>query len=286
MLCWRWHLLVVMIRGDSHLPRASEAFLTSVVINYAAPVGLAVPSRAALTKRALGLNAAETGAVALWEIVTDVAVLGCLSVSWLALGGWDRDLVPSLSARTALVAIAFVALLLVATVVSLAAGLRGRPERQLVLRRILREVVVFPARRPRAAAVTVAVSAAYWGLQVIVMLVLLRALGQEVGVLTGLGLIALPVLIGMLSPVPGGAGIREALMLGVAQVAGAASGPVLLAALIYRFALFASIPILWAIVRGWLALGASALPAPRGAIADRGDSLPGANPGQSGSDLS
>ena len=47
LLCYRWHVLVVMAHGSSDIPRASEAFLTSVVINYAAPVGLAVPSRAA-----------------------------------------------------------------------------------------------------------------------------------------------------------------------------------------------------------------------------------------------
>ena len=65
LLCVRWHSLVLMIHGRSHFGRAGEAFLTSVVINYAAPVGLAVPSRAALTKRALGLSLTETSAVAL-----------------------------------------------------------------------------------------------------------------------------------------------------------------------------------------------------------------------------
>lgn len=65
LLCLRWHLLVRMAQGWCDLPKASEAFLTSVVINYAAPVGLAVPSRAALTKRALGLDHHATGTIAL-----------------------------------------------------------------------------------------------------------------------------------------------------------------------------------------------------------------------------
>ena len=59
ILCYRWHLLVHMAQGWSNLPRAAEAFLTSVVINYAAPIGLAVPSRAALTRRALGLDSSS-----------------------------------------------------------------------------------------------------------------------------------------------------------------------------------------------------------------------------------
>jgi uncharacterized protein (TIRG00374 family) len=148
------------------------------------------------------------------------------------------------------------------------------------MRQMAREVVVFPSRRPRAAAVTVAVTAGYWLLQVLVMYVLLRALGEDSSVLTALGVIALPILVGMLSPVPGGAGIREALMLGVARVAGASSGPVLLAALIYRFALFGSIPILYAIVRVWLSVGGRAQPVPRGTIAEQREAVAGVIPSQ------
>ncbi|MDQ3167305.1 MAG: lysylphosphatidylglycerol synthase domain-containing protein, partial [Chloroflexota bacterium] len=51
LLSSRWHLLVILTHGRSDPARAAEAFLTSVVINYAAPIGLAVPARAALTKR-------------------------------------------------------------------------------------------------------------------------------------------------------------------------------------------------------------------------------------------
>jgi uncharacterized membrane protein YbhN (UPF0104 family) len=65
-------------------------------------------------------------------------------------------------------------------------------------------------------------------------------------------LITIPVLVGMLSPVPGGAGIREALMIGIAHVEGVDSAIVLLAALMYRVALFAAIPIVYAGVRVWL----------------------------------
>ena len=87
LLAARWHLLVKMIHGTSHAMRAAEAFLTSVVINYAAPVGLAVPSRAALTKRALGLTTSETSKVALWEVGADILVLALLSVLWILVSG-------------------------------------------------------------------------------------------------------------------------------------------------------------------------------------------------------
>ena len=53
----------------------------------------------------------------------------------------------------------------------------------------------------------------------------------------------------MLSPVPGGAGVREALMVAVAQAQGASGAPALLAAVIYRVALFVAVPVLYAGVR-------------------------------------
>jgi uncharacterized membrane protein YbhN (UPF0104 family) len=74
LLCLRWHILVRMIKGVSSLPKASDAFLVSVVLNYTAPVSVASASRAMLTKRSLGLTATETGSIALWEVAADLLV--------------------------------------------------------------------------------------------------------------------------------------------------------------------------------------------------------------------
>ncbi|MDQ3043719.1 MAG: lysylphosphatidylglycerol synthase domain-containing protein, partial [Chloroflexota bacterium] len=110
LLCLRWHVLVLMAKGTSHLARAAEAFLTSVVINYAAPVGLAVPARAALTKRALGLTPAEMGTIALWEIGADVIVLSIGGIIWLGVsGGGDTRWVHLPGAALAFVLLAAVA---------------------------------------------------------------------------------------------------------------------------------------------------------------------------------
>lgn len=258
LLCFRWHVLVQMVRGVSSLPRAAEAFLTSVVINYAAPIGLAVPTRAALTKRALGLSTAETGAVAIWEVGVDVIVLGAGSMLWLSLGGWSGDLLPSISADAIKIAGGVVAILATAGVgLALAVAVR----RPALLRRIRMQAAVLltaPIRRPGRALVALGVGIAYWIAQGAVMWLLLRALGERSGPDLILGLTALPILVGMLSPVPGGAGVREALMLGVARVQHADGAAVLLAALTYRVALFVSIPVLYAIVRVWLAVDARA----------------------------
>jgi uncharacterized membrane protein YbhN (UPF0104 family) len=260
LLCVRWDQVVRMVKGASSLPRASEAFLTSVVINYAAPIGLAVPSRAALTKRALGLNAAETGAVALWEVAVDVLVLAAFSLLWLLLGGRDADILPETSGAVRLLIVA-VAMVGIAVAFALAFILaRRKPGIWAKVTSTSKSIATFPAKRPLDAFLAVIVTVIYWVGQGVVMWLLLRALDVSPSTTLVLGLTSLPILVGMLSPVPGGAGIREALMLAVARTHNADSAAVLLAALTYRIALFASIPVLYAAVRVWLNLSPAAGP--------------------------
>jgi glycosyltransferase 2 family protein len=257
ILCVRWDVLVRMVKGTSNLPRAAEAFLTSVVINYAAPIGLAVPTRAALTKRALGLDAAETGAAVLWEISVDVIVLGLGSALWLLLSAHE---ISAPSSNQVLVA----ALLIGGALLALAGAafiIRTRTSHWQRIQFTLKRIILFPRNRPKEAALAFLVTLVYWTVQAIVLSFFLRALDGSTSIKLILGLITIPVLVGMLSPVPGGAGIREALMIGVAHVEGADSAIVLLAALIYRIALFAAIPIVYAGVRLWLrAEGKQAIP--------------------------
>ncbi|HEY7032713.1 MAG TPA: lysylphosphatidylglycerol synthase transmembrane domain-containing protein [Thermomicrobiales bacterium] len=261
LLCLRWHLLVRMIKGVSHAPRAAEAFLTSVVINYAAPVSLAVPSRVALTKRALGLTATETGAVALWEIATDVLVLGLASLLWFGVGGREADTF-SAASSSALVVVGIILGALLAGIALLFIVARTRPRLWERILATVRTTLTYPTRRPLDAVLAVGTTVVYWIVQGAVFWLLLDAIGEDPSLALVLGLISLPILVGMLSPVPGGAGVREALMLAVARVHGADGASVLLAAVTYRVALFASIPILYALVRVWLTFDPAPQPAP------------------------
>ena len=248
LLCVRWHMLVLMTKGRSNLARASEAFLTSVVINYAAPVGLAVPTRAALTKRALGLSVGETGAVAFWEIVSDVAVLGAATIIWLAITAGSTGAVAGTIGTSG----AWVLAGLAAAAALLAAAAWLVPSVRHKVAGLASGAVEYPRSRPLTAALVLAVSAVYWAMQGVVLAMLLDAFGATTDAKAVLGLISLPVLVGMLSPVPGGAGVREALMVAVADVQGAGHASVLVAAVTYRIALFAAIPVLYIMVRLWL----------------------------------
>jgi uncharacterized membrane protein YbhN (UPF0104 family) len=251
LLCIRWHSLVIMIHGESNFGRAGEAFLTSVVINYAAPVGLAVPSRAALTKRALGLSLMETSAIALWEVGADVIVLAIGSLIWLGAGGWQESDI-SLSDLSPIILVALLMAGIVGTTVLL---VLARSVRTATIRHRIRAVLVYPFRSPGQAALTMAISTAYWIIQAFVLAIMLNALDVDPKPLLVLGITSLPILVGMLSPLPGGAGIRETLMGGIAKIHGAAVSPTIFAAVAYRLALFASIPVLYLLFRVWLSFG-------------------------------
>ncbi len=248
LLAGRWHLLVKMIHGTSHAMRAAEAFLTSVVVNYAAPIGVAVPTRAALTKRSLGLTTSETGRVALWEVGLDILVLTLLSALWIIVSGGKALEALDSSPSLLLVAVVLLGGLAIG-ILLLGLVRRLKPALWARLRIEGRQFIRMPVENPRASVGVTVVSLIYWGMQVAVLWLLLRAVGVEAGASLTLGLVSVPILIGMLSPVPGGAGIREGLMVAMARVYDADAVAVLLAALVYRIALFAAIPVLYAAVR-------------------------------------
>ena len=252
LLALRWHELVRMAQGWSDLPRAAESFFTSVVINYAAPVGLAVPSRAALTKRALGMDKHSTGVVALWEIGMDVIVLGIGSIIWMATSRGSTSAVTKElgdnAARYTNFGLTGLAVLAVLVVIFFRKAEQRRRAVHFV-RRIARS----PLDRPVIALQAFLYTLAYWITQGIVLALLVHAMGVEPSFLFILGLTSLPMLIGMLSPIPGGAVVREAMMYVVARLAGAPGAEVVAAAVLYRMALFLAIPILYGITRLWLA---------------------------------
>ncbi len=252
LLCLRWHLLIRMAGGVSDVPRAAEAFLTSVVINYAAPIGLAIPTRALLSSRDLGLTATASGAVAVWEVALDALVLGGIGIAWLVFGEQIANS-PFQANPVLLVAAVFVA----------GVGLLGaatlawrRPRHRLRFQVAAIEMARYPIHHPGLALGAMISSLVYWGVQGMTLALLLDAAGIERSITIGLilGLLGFPVLIGMFSPVPGGAGVREALMVAVAQASGIDGAAVLLAAIAYRVALFAAIPPLYLVARGWRAL--------------------------------
>jgi uncharacterized protein (TIRG00374 family) len=127
------------------------------------------------------------------------------------------------------------------------------PDRRARLLGSLKQILLSPRERPAEALVSLVTTTVYWVLQGAVLWLLVDAFGADPSPTFILGLTSVPILIGMLSPIPGGAVVREALMYAVARLADVDGDPVIAAALVYRFALFAAIPILYLLTRWWIA---------------------------------
>jgi glycosyltransferase 2 family protein len=240
----RWHALVRMAGGIPHWTSSAEVFLTSVIVNYAAPIGLAVPTRAALTVRDLALSPSQSGAVVGWEATLDVLALSVISAAWLILGGSDLVQTMTFDGRVlALIAILGILGAIAMRVASQSAAIRSR------IAPFAGRMLSSPAEHPILALVAVALTGGFWITQVGIMAALLALFGVSISLQLLLGIMGIPVLIGMLSPVPGGAGIREALMAAAARLGGTPAGPVVLAAVAYRLALFLVTPLVWGAVR-------------------------------------
>jgi uncharacterized membrane protein YbhN (UPF0104 family) len=114
------------------------------------------------------------------------------------------------------------------------------------------EALGLPRRRPRPALAAAGCTAAVWALQAVILDLLLAGFGVPSPTASlVLGVLGWPIFVGMLSPVPGGAGVREALMVAVARLERVDGAAVLLAAVTYRLALFVTLPLAYGLARWW-----------------------------------
>ncbi|MGD9712980.1 MAG: YbhN family protein [Thermomicrobiales bacterium] len=252
LLCIRWSVLVRMIEGKPDVLVASEAFITSVAMNYAAPLSLAIPGRALLTMRALGLNRSQTAGLSFWEVAVDLLVLAAGTVIWVLAGGWRGEGLDGVDRSWAIGGVVLGVIALV-TIVAAVTTIKRLRSLALSLLGKIGPSLRHPWDRPWPASISLLLTVVFWIDQGAVIAVLLTAIdGDRPDMLLVLGLVTFPILIGMLSPVPGGAGIREALMIAVAGVHGANEASVLLAGVTYRIALFSALPVLYLVIRGLL----------------------------------
>src|SRR5690606_9535158 len=83
----------------------------------------------------------------------------------------------------------------------------------------------------------------YWFLQVVVVGLMCWALGIHFAVLDVLARAAVPGLAGMLAPVPGGVGVREAAIVALAAVTDATTATLVTLAIVQRVLLVAALPL-------------------------------------------
>ncbi len=243
----RWQVMLRSLGHDLTLDSAVELTISSTMINYAAPGYLWSPAKGLLARQMFGIGLGRSVPTLAVEQVLDALALVVGTAVGLVLAGplisrsiFDHIRTPS------------TAIILTTVVLVVFVGVAGL---YLVRRFGLRFVstVIEAARllaRDRSLRVPViGLTAARWILDTAAIWLAAKAVGVSLGVAALILISNLPLLIGLISPMPGGIGFREGAMAGVAGILMLPVGAILAAAILHRAVLLLALPIVLGMIR-------------------------------------
>jgi|GEM_PF-603245 len=236
----RWQTMLRAVAADVPLPHAVEMTVTASLVNYAVPGYAGSPVKGVLARQLHDVGFGRSLPTLAAEQVLDAAALALGAVVGLALAGpsalaWIGELDgPS---WPAVLAGGAVVLGGVGMAVLIARRCAGR-----FVERVVASGRMLAADRGRWAPVLV-LTATYWGMNVAAVWLGARAVGLTLGPVELLLLANLPLLVGLASPLPGGLGLREGAMAGVAGVIGVPVAAIVAAAVLHRGVLVAALPL-------------------------------------------
>ncbi len=232
---WRWKRMLLVLGQTLPLRSALGATVAATVASYAVPGYAWAPVKGLVARQAYGVGLMRSAPTLVIEQALDAAmfVVGAGFGFVLApglVGGW--------SLRPPLAALG-IAVLGVIALAALVVTRRRRPPRFSVLRssgyQLLRSQALYPWLAGLSLLRWIADLAAFW--------LVAAALGLRLELGRLLVLANLPALLGMVSPVPGGLGIREGSVLAAGSMLGLSPGTLALVALLHRTVLLAGLPL-------------------------------------------
>ena len=245
----RWCSLLRAVGDDISLGAALELTVTSTMVSYAAPGYLWSPAKGLLARQFHGISVARSLPTLAAEQGLDVLALLLGSLAGLAAAGSAAS--ARLSERVASPSLR-VLLASVALLVGLAvpAAWFGRRYASRFGASTAASARTLARDRSQRGAILL-LTAGRWSLDACAVFCAVLAVGVHPAVGQVVLLTSLPLLIGLISPVPGGIGFREGAMAAVAAALGLPAGAVLTAAVLHRAVLLLALPVLLAIVSSW-----------------------------------
>jgi glycosyltransferase 2 family protein len=243
----RWQVMLKSVGHDLTLGAAIDLTITSTMINYAAPGYLWSPAKGLLARQMYGIGLGRSVPTLAAEQVLDALALMLGTVAGLILAGptisqaiIGRVDAPSLA--TLLIIFAAVALVIA---IGVYAALRFG--RRFVRSSIEAGRLLASDRSLRAP--VIALTAARWILDTLAIWLAAKAVGVTLGISSLILISNLPLLIGVISPMPGGIGFREGAMAAVASVLIIPVAAILAAAILHRALLILALPIVAGLIR-------------------------------------
>lgn len=242
----RWQLMLASIGESVGLRDAIEMTVTASMVNYAIPGYSGSPTKGALVRQFHGVGFRRSIPTLAAEQVLDVFALAVGSVVGVALalaGGADLS---GLTDRSAAESIGVV-LVAAAVILSVLAVLlrrygRGFAEALLETTRLL-------VRDRQLRLPLTWLTLAYWALNVLAIWAAAEAVGITLHPVALLLISNVPLLLGLLSPLPGGIGVREGAMTVIAGALSISATGILAAAVIQRGMLVLALPMAMAVLR-------------------------------------
>ncbi|MEZ4572586.1 MAG: lysylphosphatidylglycerol synthase transmembrane domain-containing protein [Thermomicrobiales bacterium] len=241
---WRWQVVMRSLDVPLSIGEVSDITVSSALLNYASPGFVGASAKAVLANQTRSVPYHASALSIGFEHSLDLGLMAITSALAILIIGPSafRDAIPSLSGTAAfLLVAALVAVLFVGIFVARRFRLMRHIEQLIESARQLGRRV----NRSEVGGLTFL----YWVLQVIVVGLLFWALGINIVIVDVLAIATVPVLAGMLAPVPGGVGVREAVIVALTAVTGATTATLLTLAIVQRVLLVSALPLSLALVR-------------------------------------
>ncbi|MDI3340888.1 MAG: lysylphosphatidylglycerol synthase transmembrane domain-containing protein [Sphaerobacter sp.] len=239
----RWQIMLRAVAADVPLAEVVDMTVTASLVNYAVPGYAGSPVKGALARQFHDVGFGRSLPTLAAEQALDAAALLLGAVVGMALV-WPTD-GPARAWLASLVDHSGTVLMISALVLALAAGaglLAARRYAQRFTERVVASGRMLAGDRARRRPVLL-LTAAYWGLNLAAVWLGARAVGLTLAPVALLLLANVPLLVGLVSPLPGGLGLREGAMAAIAAVVGVPVPGIVAAAVLHRGVLVLALPL-------------------------------------------
>lgn len=243
----RWQVMLRSVGHDLTLGAAIDLTISSTMINYAAPGYLWSPAKGVMARQMYGVDLGRSVPTLAAEQALDALALMLGTVVGLALAGptISREIVGRVSAPSTSTLAIVAGVVVLAIAAAAYAILRfGRP-----LVRTSADATRLLARDRSLRVPVISLTAARWVLDTLAIWLAAKAVGVTLGISSLILISNLPLLVGVISPMPGGIGFREGAMAAVARVLVISVSAILAAAILHRALLILALPIVAGIIR-------------------------------------
>ncbi len=241
---WRWQIVMRSLDISLTLGEACDITVSSALVNYASPGFVGASAKAVLANQTRSVPYSASALSIGFEHSLDLGLMATSATIVILIIGPSafRDAASPLeelaSAGVIIIALAVVAIgMALAWRLGALTYLRslGSSARQL---------------GSRVNPLTIgSLTLLYWFLQIVVSGLMFWALGINFKVINVLAVVTVPGLAGMVAPLPGGVGVREAVTVALTTVTGVGAATLVTLAIVQRVLLVASLPLSLGFVR-------------------------------------